>query len=59
MGRNKSPLKKRGTLDCGSGPGRDPWDGISSVPGIRNIRGQPCTNNGELRSQRRLQLASL
>jgi hypothetical protein len=52
-------LKKRATLDCDSGPSRDPWDGISSVPGIRNTREQPRTDSGELRSQRRLQLAFL
>jgi hypothetical protein len=59
MGRNKSPLQSVGLWIVAAGLVAIPWDGISSVPGIRNIRGQPCTNSGELRSQRRLQRCSL
>ena len=51
--------KKRATLDCHSGPGRHPRYGISSVPAIRKAREQPCTDSGELRSQRRLHHAVL
>src|SRR5271156_6392239 len=52
-------FKKRATLDCHCGPGRDPRYGISSVPAIRKAPEEPRTDSGELRSQRRLHLAFL
>jgi hypothetical protein len=51
--------KKHANLDRHGGPGRDLRDGISSIPAIRITREQPRTDCGELRSQRRLQLAFL